>query len=174
MLLTVLRKMSARVNGICFVLAGAILVIMIAHIMIDATLRLFGVMNPFQAIVVVAAWYMVAVVFLSMPRTARSVGHITVDILTDLMPQKWRKRSRVFVHLITIAYLALLGVLNIGTALHRTQTGEVWETATGYIPVWPSRWLVPLAFVLVAIVYLLWLGKEPEESSENGGADNER
>ncbi len=33
--------------------------------------------------------------------------------------------------------------------------GEVWEAAGGFIPVWPSRWMLPLAAGLMAVYLVL-------------------
>ena len=30
-------------------------------------------------------------------------------------------------------------------AVQQTRAGEVWEAAGGFIPVWPSRWMLPIA-----------------------------
>ena len=37
-------------------------------------------------------------------------------------------------------------------AVQQTRAGEVWEAAGGFIPVWPSRWLLPIAARLMGSI----------------------
>ena len=39
-------------------------------------------------------------------------------------------------------------------ALRQTRAGEVWQAGTMYIPVWASRWMLPLSGALM-LVYLV-------------------
>lgn len=150
------RSILSRLDGLLFKISGAILLLMIAHIMAEAVLRFTGVRSNLQTLILVAAWYMVAVVFFAMPRTARTAGHITVDLVTRLMPARMRMISETAMRIVSAGYVLLLCVLTYSEAVVRTQGGETWESATGYITVWPSRWVLPLSFALMALVYLLW------------------
>ena len=40
-------------------------------------------------------------------------------------------------------------------ALQRTRAGEVWLAGTMYLPVWPTRWMLPLAGAVMAIYLVL-------------------
>jgi paraquat-inducible protein B len=40
-------------------------------------------------------------------------------------------------------------------AVQQTRSGEVWEAAGSFIPVWPSRWVLPLAALLMGIYLVL-------------------
>ena len=39
--------------------------------------------------------------------------------------------------------------------MRQTRAGEVWLAGTMYIPVWPSRWLLPLSGALMLIYLVL-------------------
>jgi TRAP-type C4-dicarboxylate transport system permease small subunit len=52
--------------------------------------------------------------------------------------------------------------------------GEVWEAAGGFIPVWPSRWVLPLSAGLMAAYLVLRVVRDigrrcqPERVPEEG------
>ena len=164
------RLLSWVENTLCFA-AAISLALMIVHILADATLRTLGIVNSLQAIVVVAAWYMVAVVFLAVPYTSRTVGQISVNLVTQHMSSRLSSASSIFVRLLTAFYVLMLCYLNFEKAIQSTHQGEVWETAKGYIMVWPSRWLVPLAFGLMGVGYLLRLGSSSDTLPHNDPVD---
>jgi hypothetical protein len=59
-------------------------------------------------------------------------------------------------------------------ALQRTSAGEVWLAGTKYLPVWPTRWLLPLAGSLMiahlVLRVLADLARGRGDSERNGTA----
>ena len=60
---------------------------------------------------------------------------------------------KLFGCLIGLAYVGILLNEAIDEALKMTRRGEVWETATMDLQVWPTRWFLPVGCALM----LLWL-----------------
>jgi TRAP-type C4-dicarboxylate transport system permease small subunit len=129
-------------------------VLMMLHVTIDVAGRtLFN--HPFEGTTeIVSAWYMVAVAYLAWAWIARHDRHIHVDMFTIRMrgvPKFWLE---IAVKFVTMIYVALFTWRTVLRAITQTRLGEVWLAGTAYIPVWPSRWVLPVAGGLMAI-YLL-------------------
>jgi hypothetical protein len=45
-------------------------------------------------------------------------------------------------------------------AVEQARAGEVWEAAGGFIPVWPSRWLLPIAAGLMGLYLVLRIWRD--------------
>ena len=93
----------------------------------------------------VAAYYMVAVAYLPWAWLARHDQHIAAEYFT-------RKASPATAFWLDLAgkaatalFVAAFTWQTLLRALRTTQAHESWQTAMGYLPVWPSRWLLPAA-----------------------------
>jgi TRAP-type C4-dicarboxylate transport system permease small subunit len=104
---------------------------------------------------IVSAYYMVAAAYLPWAYIARGDGHIMVELFTHRAPARVNAVLDAFVHLLTIAYLLVFTWQTGLRAVEQYYAKEVWEAAALYIPVWPSRWLLPLAGGLMALYLLL-------------------
>jgi TRAP-type C4-dicarboxylate transport system permease small subunit len=54
-----------------------------------------------------------------------------------------------------LVYVSALTWQTWKRAVEQTRAGEVWEAGGWFIPVWPSRWLLPAAAGLMAIYLVL-------------------
>ncbi len=146
--------------------------LMMAHITIDVIGRV--VFNhPFQGTIeVVSAYYMVAVSFLPLAYISRHEGQIIVELFTRSLSARPLFRLEIAVNVITFAYLAVFAWQTTVVALERTDRGEMWETAAGFVDVWPSRWLLPVGIAAMAL-YVLYRVFEDlrrlRDSSDPGG-----
>ena len=101
------RSLSFVVKGASLV--GAIcVVLMMLHVTADVAGRyLFNAPLP-GTIVVVANYYMIIIVFLAIGVAEERQSHITVDIVTDLMPPRPRSMFSVFASVVTLAVVLVL------------------------------------------------------------------
>jgi TRAP-type C4-dicarboxylate transport system permease small subunit len=129
--------------------------LMMAHVSADVTARtLFN--HPLPGTTeIVSAYYMVAVAYLPWAYIASRDGHIAVELFTRLAPARFNAWLDIAVKILTIAYVSLFSWETALRALHQFRANEVWEAAGGYIPVWPSRCLLPLAGGLMALYLVL-------------------
>jgi TRAP-type C4-dicarboxylate transport system permease small subunit len=104
---------------------------------------------------IVSAYYMVAAAYLPWAYVARRNSHIMVELFTQLAPPRFNQWLDIVVKILTLAYVSLFSWVTAQRALHQFRADEVWEAAGGYIPVWPSRCLLPLAAGLMALYLLL-------------------
>ena len=133
-------------------LAGGVL--MMLHVTADVAGRtIFN--HPIEGTTeIVSAYYMVAVAYLAWAWIARNDSHIHVDMFTLKMPLRPKLWLEIGVKILTILYVGLFTWRTVYRAISQTRAGEVWLAGTSYIPVWPSRWVLPIAGALM-VVYLI-------------------
>lgn len=129
--------------------------LMMLHVSADVTGRyFFG--KPLEGTTeIVAAYYMVIVAYLPWAYLARNDTHIAVDIFTRLMPISVAHWLEIFVKVMVVLYLSLFVYQTGSQAIGQTRIHEVWQAGTIYIPVWPSRWVPPIACGLMVITVIL-------------------
>ncbi len=129
--------------------------LMMMHVTVDVTGRtVFN--HPFAGTTeIVSGWYMVAAAYLPWAWIARSDGHILVDLFTRAASPRVLAILDVLVKLLTIAWVSVFTWQTFIRAVQQTRAGEVWEAAGGFIPIWPSRWMLPLAGGLMVLYLVL-------------------
>lgn len=130
------------------ILAGFL---MMAHVSADVVGRTFF-NRPFEGTSeIVTYWYMVTAAYLPWMWLARTDGHIKVDLFVRQLPPAVAFWLDVVVKLGLVAYLSLFTWQTWLQAVRQTERGEVQQAGTLYLPVWPTRWLLPLAGGLMAL-----------------------
>ena len=129
--------------------------LMMLHITADVTGRvLFN--HPLEGTIeIVSGYYMVAVSFLPLAYISRHEGHIIVELFTRGLAARQLLRLEVAVNIATIAYLTMFAWKSGEEAYFQTLSGEVWETATGFVDIWPSRWMLPIGCAVMAVYLIL-------------------
>jgi TRAP-type C4-dicarboxylate transport system permease small subunit len=134
---------------VCLWAAIAAAALMMLHVTADVTMR--RVFNaPIEGTTeVVAGYYMVAIAYLPWAFVARNDNHIVAGIFKQIGTPAFDYWVEIGVKALTTAYLAIFTYQTFFAALQRTAQGEVWLAGTKYLPVWPTRWLLPLAGTLM-------------------------
>ena len=129
--------------------------LMMVHVSVDVIAR--SVFNrPIEGTSeIVTYYYMVMVAFLPWMWLAKTDGHIKVDLFVQMLPERAAFWLDVVVKLGLVAYLRLFTWQTALQAIRQTGRGEVQQAGTLYIPVWPTRWLLPIAGGLMALWVLL-------------------
>lgn len=138
-------------------LAVLIGILMMLHVTADVIAR--GALRHSLPAVgeITASYYMIIVAFMPLAFVSYTDTHIRADLFTKLLPAQGRHILAIAVDLLTIAYLALLGWQGVKSALRRTGEGEVVQIPGGFLPIWPARWLVPIALFAMILATLLRL-----------------
>jgi hypothetical protein len=55
-------------------------------------------------------------------------------------------------------------------AIQQTKLGEVWLAGTAYLPVWPSRWILPIAAFMMALYLALRVVSDVAALARHNGA----
>jgi TRAP-type C4-dicarboxylate transport system permease small subunit len=130
-------------------------VLMMLHVSADVAGRnLFN--RPIEGTTeTVAAYYMVLAAYLPWAWLARSDRHIVAGFFKRIGSPRFDFWVEIAVKCLTILYLSAFVYQTFLQALRQTRAGEVWLAGTQYLPVWPSRWVLPLASGLMLLYLLL-------------------
>ena len=90
-------------------------------------------------------FYMVAIAFLPWAWIEQRNNHIVAGMFEHLGGPRFNFWLGAVVKVCTLAFIALFTWQACVRAVQQTSAGEVWEAAGGFIPIWPSRWLLPIA-----------------------------
>lgn len=153
--------------------------LMMLHVTVDVTGRAMFNRPLVGTTEIVAACYMVAVAFLPWSWVARKDMHIVADMFTRIGTRRFGFWLEIVVKILTALYVGVFAWQTGIRAMQQTRMGEAWEAAGGFIPVWPSRWMLPLSGGLMMLYLLLRVisdirrgpdaeGKDPD--SDGGGA----
>lgn len=134
--------------------------LMMVHVSVDVVARAFFNRPLSGTNEMVSAWYMVAAAFLPWARIARSDGHIRVELFTRAAPPRFNEWLDILVKLLIVVYISVFAWQTGVRALEQFQAGEVWEVAGGYIPVWPTRCILPVSGGLMILVLFGRLGQD--------------
>lgn len=138
------------------VLSGTV---MMLHVTADVVSR-GALRHPLPGVgEITASYYMIIVAFMPLAFVSYQDTHIRADLFTRMMPPGMRRWLAVAVDLLSIAYLALLGWQGVVSALKRTAAEELVQIPGGFLPIWPARWLVPLAIFAMILAILLRLAE---------------
>ncbi|MGE3644795.1 MAG: TRAP transporter small permease [Beijerinckiaceae bacterium] len=128
---------------------------MMIHVSVDVGARFFLNITFGGTNEIVSAFYMVAIAYLPWIWICRNEGHITVDLFTQMMPGGMRRFFDIVARIGTIVYVGVFTWQTGVEAFVKYSEGEVWETSYGFVPVWPSRFILPVAGFLMAVYVLL-------------------
>jgi TRAP-type C4-dicarboxylate transport system permease small subunit len=142
--------------------------LMMMHVAADVTGRT-AFNHPLQGTTeIVSGWYMVAICYLPWAWLTRHDNHIVAGIFERIGTAWFGYWVEVAVKIFMLVYVTTFAWQTALRAVAQTRAGEVWEAAGGFIPVWPSRWTLPIGAGLMAIYLVLRIirdvgrGHQPE------------
>lgn len=145
----------ARLGQVLAFFAGIAIMAMMFHIVIDVALKYF-LNDPIDGTTeIVAAYYMVATVFLPLAYVTATEGHLFVELFTSRLKKRPLAVLTFFTMLLTLLYLFAMIYWMIHEAIEQTKSGEAWETSVELVAVWPSRWLLPIGLGAMALVVIV-------------------
>lgn len=128
--------------------------LMMVHVTADFSGRAFF-SRPLEGTTeIVSAYYMVIVAYLPWAFLARNDNHICADIFTRSFSPRFSFWLEIAVKILTIAYISIFVYQTASQAVSQTRISEVWAAGTSFLPVWPSRWVPPVAGGLM-LLYLV-------------------
>jgi len=153
------RLIGQASGGLAFVAAVAMIMLMI-HIVIDVTGRyIFN--HPFPGTIeTVTYYYMVTLTALPFAYVTRNGGQITVEMFTNWLPQRWISLLDAFAGALMLVYVSVLAWKIGREAVEMTIIGEVHDAGTMQFITWPSRWIPPIAFGVMACAVALRVAED--------------
>jgi TRAP-type C4-dicarboxylate transport system permease small subunit len=161
--------MKSRIDGPVRVVmwaASLATVVMMLHITVDVFLRqVFN--SPITGTFEIAAnYYMVSVMYLPLAFVSLTEGQIIVELFTRGFSEKTLLRWDSVTNAITVVYVMIFAFYTGDMAIEQTVTGEVMEMGDGYIQVWPSRWLLPIAFGMMGLYLMVRIRQDTRRANE--------
>src|SRR5262245_34649358 len=152
-----LRWLEIPINLLLWValIAGFL---MIVHVGVDVTGRTAFNRRLQGATEIVSGWYMVAICYLPWAWIERRDNHIVAGIFENMGSEWFSFWLGIVVKIVTFVYCAVFCWQTWIRAVQQTwagPAGEVWAAAGGFIPVWPSRWDLPVSAGLMAVYLVL-------------------
>ena len=129
--------------------------LMMAHVTIDVTGR-YVFNRPLDGTTeIVAAYYMVMVAYAPWAWLASRDRHIVAGMLQRIGTPRFDFWLDIVVKIFTAVCVSVFTYQTFLAALRQMRAGEVWLAGTMYIPVWPSRWILPLSGFFMVIYLVL-------------------
>lgn len=149
------RQPLYRAAGAIGAVTAALLVAMVLLTTVDVAGRyFFG--RPLPGAFEITELAMGAMVFASLPLVTLRRQHVTVDLLANAVPQRWRGVQSAMLELIVAGCTGVVAWQLARKASHMAAAGET--TATLSIPVYPLIWLMAAlaAIAVVATLVMAW------------------
>jgi TRAP-type C4-dicarboxylate transport system permease small subunit len=143
--LSVLAKGASFIGTIC-------VIVMMLHVTGDVIGRYFFNAPLTGTIVVVANYYMILMVFIALGVAEEKNAHISVEFVTDMMPQKVQSGFSIFSGILTVAVITVLMIAGYGEAVKKTNIGASMEQGSSLIQIWQSYWAIPVGAALMALI----------------------
>ena len=151
-----MQALADRLTRALVWIGGAALVMMMAHVAADVILKYLANRPIPGTAEVVAAYYMIGVVFLPLAWIEIHNRPIVVELFYDRVPH-WAKAPLDVLGI--IASLTFYGFLlwqSVKIALESFERGE-YVDGMWRVVVWPSRFLIPLGLAIALLVLTLRL-----------------
>lgn len=143
--LSVLSTSASAIGALCVVL-------MMLHVTADVIGRYFFNAPLTGTIVIVANFYMVILVFIAIGVAEEKRAHISVEIVSDLLPQGAQTGLGLISGILTVAVISLVFIGGYTEAITQTRRGATMEQGSALIAVWPGYWAVPIGAALMIAV----------------------
>jgi TRAP-type C4-dicarboxylate transport system permease small subunit len=161
-----LAKSVGRLDQALMVVAGLAAFLMMTQVCVDVFIRFVLGRQIEATIEIVSAYYMVALVFLPLAYVERSDGHIAADVVVQLLSPRTQFVLRRLVDVVVLIAMSVLCYCSLVEAMNRTIEGELWRSGETFLPIWLSRWLVPIgsgAMALTIVTRLLGASRRPPQ-----------
>jgi TRAP-type C4-dicarboxylate transport system permease small subunit len=149
--------------------------LMMMHVSADVGARALLNSPLFGTTEIVSGWYMVAICYLPWAWLTRNDNHIVAGVFERIGTPWFGYWMEVVVKIFLLVYVAVFTWHTTLRAVQQTAVSEVWQAGGGFIPVWPSRWMLPSASGLMSIYLVLRIlrdvgrGYRPEDDVREGG-----
>jgi TRAP-type C4-dicarboxylate transport system permease small subunit len=129
--------------------------LMMVHVTVDVTGRYFFNRPLDGTTEIVAAYYMILVAYCPWAWVASRDNHIVAGIFRRIGSPRFDFWLDIAVKTFTALCVSVFTYETFWAALRQTRAGEVWLAGTMYLPVWPSRWVLPVSGSLMVLYLVL-------------------
>jgi TRAP-type C4-dicarboxylate transport system permease small subunit len=152
--MTAIGRLLRRTTDLTMIIGLIAVALMMFHITIDVVGK-FAMNEPVPAtIALVSSYYMVVIAFIPIAYAETRNSHITVEVMTELLP--WRAQLHLYSwsYLISALVYGLLTYRSWNEAMRAQEAGSfIMEQGTKLL-VWPSYYLLPIGCGLMTVVLI--------------------
>lgn len=149
------QRVTETIVRVLMILGGIAVFAMMLHITADVFCKYAFNMPIVGTLEIVANYYMVFVVFLPIAYVQLHRQHLMVEVFTLGLSSRQVALLDGVVSVIGVAYSATLTWLVLGQAIEQTERREFYSITYFDLPIWPARWVLPIAFGLLCFVMVL-------------------
>jgi TRAP-type C4-dicarboxylate transport system permease small subunit len=147
-------RLLRRASSVLLVLGGIAATLMMLQIGADIVGK-YVFDKPVPATLEIVAWYyMVATIFVPIAYVQLHGKHLTVELFTQGLSQRRLATIEAITAVLTFLYAGTLFVLTFRTAVEETGRGEAQDATFFDLPVWPSRWILPLSLGVMMLIVI--------------------
>lgn len=171
--MAVLYRLTNRA-AVGLALLGTVgILLMVIHITLDVVLRSTLSVSVPATVELVTRYYLITMALLPLGWVEWRREMIAVEALEGLMGPWLVRLSDVLVSLLSAAIYTVLAVATWGKAMEQYDIGSYVMSLNFPMPVWPTYFVLPLAFALAALVCLVRFpflaGGAPSSPESQGG-----
>lgn len=133
-------------------IAGAALLLMMLHITVDVVANLVLRAPVALTNAAVTQYYMIAVAYLPLAAAEYRGSHISVDLVVNWMSERVRRLLAHVVQAVALLIYAGLGLQALQLALEKLGRNSFLMEQTTRVTTWPSYFIIPAGFWLVALL----------------------
>lgn len=166
-----MKGMNSPIDGAVKVvmwIACLFTVLMMAHITLDVFLRVVFNAPITGTFEVAANFYMVSVMYLPLAHVSRNEGQIIVELFTRNLGERRLLRWDSVTNAVTVVYTAVFACYTGIMAVEQTEVGELKEMGDGFLDIWPARWVLPVAFGLMALYLVVRIRQDMRRARAPG------
>lgn len=167
-----LGKLLSRVIDGMTVISGLAIALMMIHITLDVVLRNFFNYPLPGTITVVSYYYMAIAAFMPLAFTEQKSAHISVEVVTELMPKSVQRHLAGWMLLFSAVVFALMTLRSWQEAMNKYGIKASVVQGEDSLAVWPTYFLLPvgcfLMFLVVVYKFIVYL------TGQESGLDVER
>lgn len=145
-------RVLSGLSAAAAIVAAVVVVMLVLHVTADVTMRYVFNAPLNGTILYVATYYMVAIAFLPLAAVQARDAHISVELVTSLLPT-WLERTLMALGLLlTLLVMAALTMRGWEVAMGRHAVGSFAMESRVRISTWQSYFLLPVGFGLMFLV----------------------
>ena len=146
-----MTRLNAGLDKVLSVLAAVVTVLMMLHVVAHALMRYFLNSPLYGTNEIVAFWYLPAIALLGIPAAHLQNEHITVTLVTERMGRTYKNILAIFAGVVCVLVSIGFTVYGFQEAVEKMEMGATAGVTD--IVTWPIYFLVPLTFVLLALLH---------------------
>ena len=158
-------KFLSRLIDSLTVISGLAIALMMLHITVDVILRNFLNYPLPGTITIVSYYYMAIAAFMPLAFAEQKQAHISVEVVTEMMPKVVQKHLAGWMLLFSAAVFALMTLRSWEEAMSKYGIKASIVQGEDSLPVWPTYFMLPLGcclmFLVVAYKFIVYLTNQP-------------